>query len=307
MHDRAGAEEQVGLEHAVHEQVEDREHIARGTQSGADEHVADLAHRGAGQCLLDLVLGGRDPGAHDHGDHTHGEHDRDGSGAQVEDRVAANDQVDTRGDHGRGMDQGGHRGRALHRVEQPRLQRELGRLTDRGQQQRQPDQGQGGLARLRGGLEDRFERDRAERDEHQHHGDAQSDVAHAVHHEGLLGGHCCFVAVLPEADQQVRGQTDALPPEVKQQVVVGHDEQEHRGHEQVQIAHEPSFAGVLSHVAERVDVDQRADAGDEHDERDRQRVQAQRELDIEGAGEDPVPHVEHDQAVRLRQSHHLGE
>ena len=45
---------------------------------------------------------------------------------------------------------------------------------------------------------------------------------------------------------------------------------EHRGREQVEVGEEPRVARVAVHVADRVEVDQRADAGDEQDPRDRQ-------------------------------------
>ena len=48
-----------------------------------------------------------------------------------EDRVGPGDEVDPGVDHRRGVDQGGHRGRALHRVRQPDVERELGALADR--------------------------------------------------------------------------------------------------------------------------------------------------------------------------------
>ena len=71
VHDRAGAEEHVGLEEAVREQVEDRERVAHRAEAGGEHHVADLAHRRAGQRLLDVVLGAaedRTPQERDGGD-----------------------------------------------------------------------------------------------------------------------------------------------------------------------------------------------------------------------------------------------
>jgi hypothetical protein len=44
------------------------------------------------------------------------------------------------------------------------------------------------------------------------------------------------------------------------EVVVGQDEHQHRGDEKVEVGEEPPPARVMRHVADRVDVDQRAHA-----------------------------------------------
>ena len=56
--DRARAEEEAGLEEGVREDVEE----ARRERADADaeEHEAELAHRGVGEHLLDVVLDERD-------------------------------------------------------------------------------------------------------------------------------------------------------------------------------------------------------------------------------------------------------
>ena len=60
-------------------------------------------------------------------------------GADLEERVEAGDQVDAGRDHRRRVDQGRDRGRALHRVRQPGVERELRRLGERADQQQQAD------------------------------------------------------------------------------------------------------------------------------------------------------------------------
>ena len=45
VHDRAGAEEHVGLEEAVRQQVDDGQRVRAAAQPDAEEHVADLATR----------------------------------------------------------------------------------------------------------------------------------------------------------------------------------------------------------------------------------------------------------------------
>ena len=272
VHHRAGAEEHVGLEEAVGEQVEDRERVAGDAEAGAEHHVADLAHRGAGQRLLDVVLRAPDDRAPEQRDGGDDDHHGLRVRRQLEDEVGADDQVDARGHHGRRVDQRRDRGRALHRVEQPGLQRHLGGLAAGAEQQEQAERGERLLAGAVGVRADHREAGRAPGDEGQHDRRREAHVADPVDHERLLGGRRRGVLVLPEADEQVGREADALPAEEQPEVVLRHDQHEHRGHEQVEVAEEPHPARVVLHVADRVDVDQRADAGDQQQEQRRQRV-----------------------------------
>ena len=58
----------------------------------------------------------------------------------LEQRMAADDQVDAGGHHRRRVDQGADRRRAFHRVRQPGVQRDLRRLRDRAAEQPERDQ-----------------------------------------------------------------------------------------------------------------------------------------------------------------------
>ena len=86
--------------------------------------------------------------------------------------------------------------------------------------------------------------------------------------------------MLPEADQQVRGEADALPADEQDQVVVGQDQQQHGGDEQVEEAEEAAPPLVVGHVADGVDVDQAAYSGDQQDEDDGQLVDQQSGVDL---------------------------
>ncbi|MPM58924.1 hypothetical protein SDC9_105759 [bioreactor metagenome] len=290
MHHRTGTQEHVGLEEAVGEQMEDRECAAGRADARGQHHVADLAHGRTGEHLLDVVLGGPDPGAGQQCDHTDDADRQRGGGGQLVDRVAAHHQVDAGGDHGRGVDERRHRGGALHRVQQPGLQRHLGRLATGGQQQEQTQRSQPAGARGAGRLVDLGEIHRAEQRDHGEHREQQPEVTDAVDHEGLLGCQCRGMPLLPETDQQVGRQADTLPADEQQRVVVGQHQRQHRHDEQVQECEEATAVRVVGHVADRVDEDQRSDPGHQQREENRQLVDQQGGLQIQAADADPVEH-----------------
>src|SRR3712207_7713166 len=59
--------------------------------------------------------------------------------------------------------------------------------------------------------------------------------------------------------------TTLFRSDVEHHEVVAQHQQEHRGDEQVEVPEEAPPARVVLHVADRVDVDQRADPGDQQD------------------------------------------
>ena len=88
--------------------------------------------RRVGQDALDVGLGEGDRGRQDRGeDADRGDHAPSPSGRAGEDRVRPGHEVDAGVDHRRGVDEGRHRRRALHRVGQPDVERELGALAHR--------------------------------------------------------------------------------------------------------------------------------------------------------------------------------
>ena len=118
--------------------------IANGVRADArshgEEHVPELAHRGVREDALDVPLDESDPAGDEEGDQP--EHGREvlDVGRGLEDEMRAADQVDARRDHRRRVDQGGDGCRALHRVRQPRVQRDLRRLGDSARQQAKGEQ-----------------------------------------------------------------------------------------------------------------------------------------------------------------------
>ena len=95
--------------------------------------------------------------------------------------------------------------------------------------------------------------------------------------------------VEPEADQQVRGEADAFPADEEDQQRAAQHEQQHEEQEQVQVGEEAAEALVVRHVADRVDVDHRADAGDDQHHDRGQAVEV--EGDVEAAAADQRPAV----------------
>ena len=97
--------------------------------------------------------------------------------------------------------------------------------------------------------------------------------------------------------------TPSQPTNITEEVRAEHEHQ-HEGGEQVQVREVARVLRVrlLVHVGGRVDVDQRADAGDDEDHHRRQRIEAQRERHLEVAGRDPGEQRLRRSGARLRRS-----
>ena len=90
---------------------------------------------------------------------------------------------------------------------------------------------------------------------------------------------------------------DAFPADVEPEEVVGEHEEQHRSEEEIEVGEELTTLGVVRHVADRVDVDQRTYTGDEQDETHRQLIKLQSELDLKTVDRDPTEQVLGDGAV----------
>ena len=128
MDDRAGRQKQQGFEERMGHQMENRGRV--GADAGAEEHIAELADRRIGEHPLDVVLheadrrGKERRGAADHADDTQGD------GGEIENEMVAHDHVDAGRDHRGGMDERADGRGALHRIRQPRIERNLRRFAD---------------------------------------------------------------------------------------------------------------------------------------------------------------------------------
>ena len=95
-----------------------------------------------------------------------------------------------------------------------------------------------------------------------------------------------FIVVI--ADEQIGAESDPLPPDEQDRIVVAHDEQQHGDHEQVHIGEEPGEAGLTVHVTDGIDVNQRINPGDDQAARRRSGGLRDRPGCGEIAAEDPL-------------------
>ncbi len=225
-----------------------------------------------------------------------------GGGRQLEQRVAARDQVHARGDHRGRVDQGGHRRRALHGVGQPRVQRQLSGLGERPHQDQQAGRHELAVVateRLLCAGEHVGVVQRAGAVEEQEGADHQARVADHVDHERLDPGRGGRRAAVPEGDQQVGGRAHEGPAHDEQHEVGRQDQQQHREDEEVQVGEEARVALVAGHVGHRVEVDQERHARHHQAHEHRERVHEDRHVGLEARGVDVGEPGAHQRAAVL--------
>ena len=308
--DAACAEEEQRLEEGVRDEVEN----ACGVRAEADrrEHVAELAHGRVREHALDVGLHEADRGGEDRRRSADPRDDLQRRPRALEERVAPRHHVDASRHHRRRVDERGDRGRALHRVGQPRVERELRRLPARAHEEEERD------ARRRRGrerldaLEHRLVIQRAERAPEPHDAETEPEVADAVDDERLLPRLRRRRARVPEADEEVRAEAHRLPEHVEQEEVAGEHQHGHGENEQVQVGKIAGVAGIVVHVAGGVEVDQRADAGDDEQHHGGELVHVRHDGGLEVARHDPreerageappVPDAREDRARREKRA-----
>ena len=118
-----------------------------------------------------------------------------------------------------------------------------------------------------------------------------------------------MVFEVPEADQEIGADADALPTDEHDEQVVAQHQHQHREREKVQIQEEalkaPIVAVVVVHVADRVEMNQEADAADDKRHHRRERIEEERELRVKRIRADPGVDVVHQEArfgFELRQT-----
>src|SRR5215470_17348623 len=172
------------------------------------------------------------------------------------------------------MDQRRYRRRALHGIWQPGMEQELRRLAHGAHEQKKADQRQGvdmkaqelhGLADLVGRRgEYRVVLDGVEQGENREDAKREAEIADAVDDEGLYRGRVSRRLVIPEADQEIGRETDALPAEEELEKIVGRHQRQHGESEEREISEESGPARVVLHIADGIEVHEARDIGHYH-------------------------------------------
>ena len=278
------AEEEEALEEGVGEKVE-HGRVAGRTHADTDNHVAELGDGRISKDALDVVLldghqtrGKAGDGADPHDDIAHDVW----SGKQ--NRENASQHVDAGGDHGGGVEERGHRGRAFHRVGQPDVERHLGGLANGAAE----DEEAGGdkVAGMEGdSVEvcfDPGEHDRAGGQPEHEDAEHEAEITDAVDGESLFGGVRRGVLAEIVPDEQVGAGADQFPEDEHHDKVVGQDNAEHGKEEQAERCVVARDTFITAHVAGGINEDEGGD-GRDNDEHDPAEVV---EDDADGNGED---------------------
>ena len=286
--DGAGGEEEQRLEEGVGEEVEDAGGVS--PDSAGQEHVAELRDGGVGEDALDVVLHHADAGGEDAGGGSDDGDDAESVGRAVEQRVATRNHVDAGRDHRRRVNESGDGCGAFHRVGEPDVEGNLRGLADRAEDEQKSDGGEDAAVPSgidADGVEDVGEVERAELADDEEHREQKAEVADAVDDEGFFAGVGGGVFLEVEADEQVGGETDALPADEHQKEAFGEHEDGHEEHEEVEVGEEAPVPLFVRHVADGVDVDQKADAGDDAEHDESEVVDSEGEVDLKAGDCDP--------------------
>src|SRR5205814_8743612 len=95
----------------------------------------------------------------------------------------------------------------------------------------------------------------------------ESNVSEPGDHKGFLGCIGGGTLLPPESNKKIGADSDKLPAIVKREEVVGHNRPEHGGGEERKIGEVPRVPGLDLHVADGVDLHQRADSEDDQYQR----------------------------------------
>src|SRR5581483_973285 len=180
------------------------------------------------------------------------------------------------------MHQRRHRCRAGHCVRQPHVERNLRALAGAAEEQEQANRRDDGSTKLqrRCTRADAHEVERTEIGEHQEHGDEKAEIADAIDDEGLLACVSVRFVAEPEADEQIRAQSNAFPPDEQQWIVAAQHEQQHEEDEEIQIGKVARIAGIVLHVPDAEQMDEETDARHDEGHHHRELIELEGRVDL---------------------------
>ena len=108
------------------------------------------------------------------------------------------------------------------------------------------------------------EEQRAGLGEEPDHAEEEKDVADAGGEEGFFGRGRGGGPLIPEADEQIRGEADDFPGHEEQQHAVGDDHAQHGSRKEGEEAEEAGEVLVVGHVADGINEDEQAHEADHH-------------------------------------------
>ncbi len=116
----------------------------------------------------------------------------------------------------------------------------------------------------------------------------ETKVAHTVNQKSLhVGDNRCRPGI-PKTDQQVRDETDRLPAEEQLHEIVAHDQHEHGKGKQRDVTEEAVVARIVTHIADRVDVNHQGHKRDHKHHGYRQLIDKEADLKPVIAGGKPL-------------------
>ena len=283
MVDEARHHEERALEERMGHEIEHRRFDGmRRAEAGQHDEQAERGHGRIGEHQLQVGLADGQKRA---GDQRHATEERQQDfpgGCRAHHRVQPHQQVDAGLHHGGGMQVGGDRGRRFHGVGKPEVEGELRRLGEgAAEQQNKGRQVEGAFAQAVADVDEERELRDAGHVPQEDQAGKQRQAAKPGDHQRLQGRAAGRLALVIEADQQEGGDRGELPVDEEHQEAVGDDEAEHGAHEQQDEAEEASELRVALHIAAGIEHDQRADAGDQQREGERQAVEEPGEGKVE--------------------------
>ena len=249
-----------------------------------------------------------DPG--DHGERRGGSA---GRSADLHQRIYARDEIHASRDHRGRVNQRGHRRGAFHRVGQPDVQWKLAALAHGSGKDQQADgsgstQAQPACCESKLTSAEAFKRAHAVVVEEQRAGlrkqpddsKQKENIANARGDESFFCSSRSGGLLIPEADEQIRGEANDLPAHEEQQQAVGDDYAQHGSRKKREEAEEAREVFVVGHVAYGIDEDKQADEADHHDHDGGERIEDPAQIDGRGAEAKPceVDDLANDRPVR---------